>query len=313
MNRVDRLLAMILFLQGRRLVTAEQLAEQFGLSVRTVYRDLAALSEAGVPIAAQAGVGYSLMKGYHLPPVNFTEQEAAALITGGLLVQQFTDPTLSQPMQSALAKVRSVLPSAYLERIGILERAMATLATPQATPASNLEVVQGALGRRRVLRFDYRGAQGRETARREVEPHGLLYYLQRWHLIAWCRLRRDYRDFRCDRMRSVEVLDESFASRADFSAEAFVQGMPEPALQARIRFEPAAADRAKREWYLGLRDEQVEAGWHTLTLSTVEWTPLATWLLSFGQGATVLAPDALRQVMVALAEETAAHHRRLLT
>lgn len=310
MNRLDRLLAMILVLQGRRLVTAEYLAEHFDLSVRTVYRDLAALGEAGVPIAAQAGVGYSLLKGYHLPPVNFTEQEAAALITGGLLVQQFTDPSLSGAMQSALAKVRSVLPAAQRERIASLEQGMASLGSPLGAPPSHLDVVQRALGLRRVLRFDYAAANGQQTAGREVEPHGLIYYLQRWHLIGWCRLRRDYRDFRCDRLRAIEVLDETFTPRGDFSADTFVQGMPEPALQARIRFEPAAADRAKREWYLGLLDEQVEGGLHTLTLSTVEWPALAVWLLSFGSSATVLGPDTLRQLVVEVAEQTAAHHRQ---
>src|SRR6185503_11803203 len=91
MNRVDRLLAVILFLQSRRVTTAEQMARHFELSVRTIYRDLAALAEIGVPIAAEAGVGYTIMKGYHLPPVNFTTEEANALVTGGMLVGQFTD------------------------------------------------------------------------------------------------------------------------------------------------------------------------------------------------------------------------------
>src|SRR6187551_462883 len=99
MNRVDRLLALIVFLQSRRVVTAEQLAAHFELSVRTIYRDLAALGEAGVPIVAEAGVGYALLRGYHLPPVNFTAEEASALVTGGLLVGQFADASVRTRMQ----------------------------------------------------------------------------------------------------------------------------------------------------------------------------------------------------------------------
>src|SRR6266853_3697916 len=110
MNRVDRLLALILFLQSRRVVTAEQMAAHFELSVRTIYRDLVALGQAGVPIAAEAGVGYTLMRGYHLPPVNFTTKEASALVTGGLLVEQFADAAVKAQMQSALLKVRAILP-----------------------------------------------------------------------------------------------------------------------------------------------------------------------------------------------------------
>ncbi len=98
MNRTDRLVAMVLFLQGRRVVRAEELARHFEITVRTVYRDMAALSEAGVPLAGEEGVGYSLMKGYHLPPVMFTSEEAMALFVGGEMVKQFTDASLVSPM-----------------------------------------------------------------------------------------------------------------------------------------------------------------------------------------------------------------------
>jgi predicted DNA-binding transcriptional regulator YafY len=121
MNRIDRLTAMILMLQGHRVVTAEQLAEHFELSVRTVYRDISALGEAGVPIVAEAGVGYSLMRGYHMPPVMFTEEEAAALFTSGELCEQFGDESLKQSMKGALLKVRAALPDDrkdFLRRLG---------------------------------------------------------------------------------------------------------------------------------------------------------------------------------------------------
>src|SRR5688572_17067062 len=128
MNRVDRLLALILHLQSRRVTTAEHLAEHFGLSVRTIYRDLAALGEAGVPIVAEAGVGYGLLRGYHLPPVNLTPEEASAVVTGGMLVEQFADASVRAQMHSALLKVRAILPRDHQERVARLERSLATLA-----------------------------------------------------------------------------------------------------------------------------------------------------------------------------------------
>src|SRR4051812_21717731 len=131
MNRTDRLVAMVMQLQGRRVVRAEELARHFEVTVRTVYRDIAALGEAGVPVVGEAGGGDSLVKGYHLPPVMFTAEEATALFVGGELVKQFTDASLCVPMDSALAKIRSVLPRERQDDLDRLARATAILGSPR--------------------------------------------------------------------------------------------------------------------------------------------------------------------------------------
>src|SRR5438094_10316577 len=171
MNRVDRLMAMVVHLQGRRLVRAEDIAAQFEISVRTVYRDLAALGEAGIPIMAEAGVGYSLVKGYHLPPVMFTAEEASALFIGGKLVEQLTDASLRKQMESALLKIRSVLPRDRQDYLDRLERSTAVV-TRGLTPIPRLSgesliPIQRALAERRVLALDYQGFQRRELTRRQ--------------------------------------------------------------------------------------------------------------------------------------------------
>ncbi|XXY50772.1 YafY family protein [Sorangium sp. So ce269] len=310
MNRVDRLLALILFLQSRRLVTAEDMARHFGLSVRTIYRDLAALGEAGVPIAAEAGVGYSLMKGYHLPPVHFTAEEASALVTGGLLVEQLTDASLGAQARSALSKIRATLPRDHQERASRLERSLATTAKPTSPPQADLSLLQRALTNRQVLRFHYQGAGKTEAAERTVEPLGLIHYLGHWHLIAWCRARNDHRDFRADRIRDVMALRETFAPRGDFSVSEYIRAaMPAPTLRARVKFPLLAADRARREWWLGVVDERREDDGLVLTLATTTWEALVGWLLSFGPAATVQSPAELRTLLVQAAEAAAAHHR----
>src|SRR5215510_6469295 len=135
MNRVDRLMAIALRLQSRRLVRAEDLAAHFEISVRTIYRDMAALGEAGIPIVSEAGVGYSLLKGYHLPPVMFTAEEASALSVGGKLVEHLTDASLRKQMDSALLKIRSVLPRDRQDYLDRLERSTAIVSrTSKATP-----------------------------------------------------------------------------------------------------------------------------------------------------------------------------------
>lgn len=310
MNRIDRLLAQILFLESRRVVTAQEMAAHFELSIRTIYRDVAALGQAGVPIMAEAGVGYSLMKGYHLPPVNFTTEEASALVTGGLLVEQFADAAVKAQMYAALLKVRAILPRDHQERIARLERGLATSANVKAPVQADLSLLQQALANRRVLRFGYQGAGKAETTERIAEPLGLIHYLERWHLIAWCRSSRDYRDFRTDRMTDVTALRETYTPREDFSLAQYIRTMPAPNLRARVQFTQLAADRAKREWWLGVLDEESVPDGIVLTLAAVEWENLVRWLLSFEREVTVLTPESLRRSLVTAAENAAAHHAK---
>src|SRR5262245_12346972 len=220
MNRIDRMFATILLLQGRRVIKGEDIAAHFEISLRTVYRDVAALSEAGVPVVAEAGVGYSLLKNYSMPPVMFTPEEASALFLGGELVDHLTDPSLQAPMRSALLKIRSVLPHAQQDHLDRLKQTTALFISPPQTKTTSQAVltqIQNALAQRRVLALDY-CASGREQAtRREAEPLGLVYYSDHWHLVAYCRLRQDVRDFRTDRIARLALREETFPPRAQFS------------------------------------------------------------------------------------------------
>ena len=297
MNRIDRLLALILYLQSRRTCTAEAMAEHFGLSVRTIYRDIAALGEAGVPILAEAGIGYSLMKGYLLPPVNFSEQEAYALSTGVMLAQRMTTNSYNEKMQSALDKIKAVLPNEAKQRLELLAKGMATPQTEHPQQA-DLSVLQQAIARQQLLTFDYQNASQTQSYR-EVEAAGLVFYLGRWHVIAWCRLRQDFRDFRTDRIQNMQLHSEQFQTRANFNAKDFLQsGTPPAQLTAQILFAHTAADRARREWWQGITGEQQNSKGSVMTLSCSDWTSLACWVLSLGTAAKVLAPEELKQEML---------------
>src|SRR5215510_7157977 len=142
MNRVDRLMATVLRLQSRRVVRAEDIAARFEISLRTVYRDLAALGEAGIPILAEPGVGYSLVKGYHLPPVMLTAEEASALSMGEKLVAHLTDDSLRKQMESAVLKIRSVLPRDRQDYLDRLDRYTAVVTRgSNATPRLSSEAL----------------------------------------------------------------------------------------------------------------------------------------------------------------------------
>ncbi|MCE7935183.1 MAG: YafY family transcriptional regulator, partial [Chlorobi bacterium CHB2] len=219
MDRLNRLVAITLRLQSRRIVRAEDLAEDFGISVRTVYRDLRALEEAGLPIYAEAGKGYSLLEGYHLPPVMFTQEEAAALFLGGEFTERLTDESLRGHARSALMKIRAVLPperKEFIERVGSATAVYIPAPQPTFAPHAHLSLIQEAIAHRTVVEIAYQSGL-RERTTRAVEPLGLVYYASHWHLIAWCRLRLDVRDFRSDRIMAIRPLGESFPERQDFS------------------------------------------------------------------------------------------------
>ena len=314
MNRVDRLMAIVVRLQSRRVVRAEDIAADFEISVRTVYRDLAALGEAGIPIMAEAGVGYSLVKGYHLPPVMFTAEEASALSIGGKLVEHLTDASLRKQMDSALLKIRSVLPRDRQDCLDRLERSTAVVSrglTPIVRLSSETLIpVQRALAERRVLAMDYHGIQRQEMTRRQVEPLGLVYYSDNWHLIAYCRLRRDVRDFRTDRIGKLQVQNELFWGHADFSLKRYLEASSQAGKfdSARVRFKPEVIERVRREWACRLVEEKQDAEGVVVTLLaySLEW--LAGWVFSFGSMAEVLAPQKLIQLVANEAQTVAAKY-----
>jgi len=300
MNRTDRLVAMVMQLQGRRVVRAEELAGHFEISVRTVYRDISALAESGVPICGEAGVGYSLMKGYHLPPVMLTAEEAMALFVGGEMVKQFADASMSAPMQSALAKIRSVLPRDRQDDLDRLSQAMAIFGEsrlPSGLDQRMLLPIQQAIVSRRVLRMTYRAKARDADTVREVEPLGVTYHNAAWYLVAWCRLRRDFRYFKIERLRALEVLEQKFAPRPDFSLRDHLRELRATGekVVVRVWFSLDAIERVRRESYAEIQAEQAARGGFEVTMETFSLDWLAHWLLSFGSEAEALAPASLRE------------------
>lgn len=315
MNRTDRLVAMVMHLQGRRLVRAEDMAAHFEVSVRTIYRDIAALGEAGVPITGEAGVGYSLVRSYHLPPVMLTADEAAALSVGAEMVRQFTDASVSGPMNSALDKLRAVLPrdrQEHVERLARQTVVMGRVGNVATDPAAQpwLLAVQRGVAQRRVLRLRYRGAGAAEETEREVEPLGVVFYGGAWYLVAWCRLRRDFRHFRTDRVQRLDMLAEMFPARPDFSLASHLeqQMARHETLPARVWLAKRVQERARGESYATLVEERQRDGGAEFSLFTYchEW--LARWILSFGTDAEAIDPPRLRELVREEAEAVAARH-----
>lgn len=314
MNRIDRLTGLILLLQSHRVLTAERMAEHFEISVRTVYRDLAALGEAGVPIVAEAGVGYSLMRGYHIPPVMFTEDEAAALFMGGEVTEQVADESLRFAMRSALLKVRSVLPREKRDYINRLQPAVGVwlgCRTPGELRPDSVLPLQQAVVHKRCVELDYDTGGKGEVSTRTVEPLGLMYYSRHWHLIAYCRLRQDFRDFRLDRISRWQVTTATFAGHEGFSVKEFLADAIQrhELIPVKAAFPPQVMDRVRREMRCSsVSGTMTRGGWEEVELlvPSLDWLP--GWLLSFGRDVEVLAPEELRQSVYELASEVARRH-----
>jgi predicted DNA-binding transcriptional regulator YafY len=210
-KRLPRLTAILTLLQTKKIVTATELAKKFGISVRTVYRDIRALEQSGIPIVTEEGIGYSLMEGYKLPPIMFTEKEANALITAEQFVLRSKDSSLVKEFSEAIAKIKSVLRYSNKEKAELLaERVYFGRNFDAQVTSQSLTDIQLALTNFQLVRITYETPDAK-TSERTIEPFALYNSPQEdWTLAAYCRLRKDFRSFRLDRMKKVELLDGFF-------------------------------------------------------------------------------------------------------
>jgi len=224
MRRADRLFLLIHALRGRRsAITAQQLAHTLQVSLRTVYRDVADLQLSGVPIEGEAGVGYVLRKGADIPPLMFTVEELEALVVGTRFVRAFGGERLGRGAVAALLKIEAVLPPELRER-SQRTRIFAPQLDNRIESSGLIDTLHAAIERAQVLRLDYRDGNG-EVSLREVEPLALAFWGGSWTLGAWCRLRRDFRSFRPDRIVAHAVTGEIFADDPARNLDAYLRAV----------------------------------------------------------------------------------------
>ncbi|MBL7717595.1 MAG: YafY family transcriptional regulator [Flavipsychrobacter sp.] len=226
MNRIDRLFGILTFLQSRKYVTAEAIAEKFGMSVRTVYRDIKALNEQGVPVSFEQHKGYFVVQGYFLPPVSFSTEEANALLLMERIVEGFADRSIQTHYTSALQKVKAVMRPSDKEKLETLTQKMHFQMPECFTPDFEyLSPLQNAIVARHVVLLDYKNNKS-EVSQRKVEPIGLAFYAFAWHLIAWCQLRQDYRDFKVSRILKARNLELPFTNPNPMELKDYMKSIP---------------------------------------------------------------------------------------
>lgn len=209
LKRLSRLTAILTQLQTKRLLTASFLAEKFNVSTRTIYRDIKALEDAGVPIITEEGKGYSLMEGYKIPPIMFTENQANALILAEQLVLTTKDTSFIKDYNEAVEKVKAVLKYSLKDKVNLLsERTRFERNVNRERNSNNLSDLQFALTNHILIKIEYTNEKG-ENSTRTIEPFALLN-TENWLLVAYCRLRKEFRYFRLDRIQKMEYLQEHF-------------------------------------------------------------------------------------------------------
>ncbi len=311
MNRTDRLLAIVLELQSKKFVTAEHLAATFEVTKRTIYRDMMALDESGVPIMAMPGVGYSLIDGYFLPPLSFSSDEAIMLLLGTDFVGQNFDAQYRGAAQSANQKIVAVLPDKLRQEVEYLESSIRFVALTGQFAPEVLQQLRRAIIQRRMVRFRYyarsRDSQASATSLRDADPYALLHISGTWMLIAYCHLRKDSRHFRLDRMEAVEVLDKTFARPADFKLERAEEEERPVVVRALFDHDVTRWVRETPSYFKVAEEEQSDGLLVTLTVKQPE--EVLNWLLSWGSHVRVLEPESLREMVTNEAERMLKHHR----
>jgi predicted DNA-binding transcriptional regulator YafY len=219
MNRTDRLLAIVLELQAKGWQRAEDLAKTFEISKRTVYRDMLALAESGVPVVSSPGQGYSLMEGYFLPPLSFSTDEAVTLLLGADYMAQNFDAEYRTAARSTISKIEVVLSHRLRDDVSDLKRRMrfiSVLSLSRQEPPELLAQIRRAIVQRRTIRFEYHARVSEEPHTvREGDPYSLVNYNRRWYVRAYDHLRQDIRSFRLVRMEQVKVLERVFTPLPD--------------------------------------------------------------------------------------------------
>jgi predicted DNA-binding transcriptional regulator YafY len=293
--KIERLLAIVVLLLNRRKVTARELADRFEVSIRTVYRDIAALNGAGIPVISSQGHdgGLAIPDGYKLSRQLLSPRDLQAMLA---TLRGVNQAMANKDLQRIIETLDTLLPKdgetlrLHGQRSFIVD---ITPWGPSATPAHSVETVQRAVDGALLLDFSYTDASGRGSER-TVEPHVLVYKGYAWYLLAWCRLRRDFRLFRLSRMAAPRPRSESFVRRDIGDIQRFFRFECASTLAVALRCTPAVRSKVE-EYFPGAELTRDEAGWTTIHVELPDDPWIFSFILGFGSDIEILAPDSWRR------------------
>lgn len=300
MNRIDRISAILIHLQSRKVVKAGDIADRFNISLRTVYRDIKTLEEAGIPLMGEAGVGYSIVDGYRLPPVMFTREEATAFLTAEKFVEKLTDASIIASHNSAMYKIKAILRTAEKDLLEDIDHNIQVVThqhQPKQIDHGYTQIILDSIARRNVLYIEYFAHHNQQNTKREIEPVGIFCMDGYWHLIAFCLLRNDYRDFRIDRIKSLYAIGKKFNKKHPTLKAYIAQTAKEKQLETIvIKVEKEIHPKlAYQKYWNGFVSEKQTGNMIEMTFLTSSSEGFARWYMMFADNAEILQPDSLKE------------------
>lgn len=307
-----RLITLIMLLQRRPKQKASDLAEELGVSVRTVHRYVNELNQMGIPVYSERGPygGFSLVRGYRMPPLVFTPQEATAIYLGASLVEEIWGQLYADAARGVTAKLDSVLPDDQRQEVAWARRTLVATGfhrTDQTPLEPVLSKLRRAARQRRRVTMTYRSRSRPDPLRRSVDPYALVHRWGWWYLIGYCCLRDAMRTFRVDRIEELAVSEEMYAVPEDFDIRAYLaeETWFPPRFQVRLRFPPEVALEARDEGSSWETTAEQPDGSLVVTFGATDLEWAARVALWYGPQVTVLEPEELRLLLGELARTLA--------
>ena len=304
-KRFDRIVAILIQLQSKKIVKAQDLADRFQVSLRTIYRDIRTLEASGVPIASEAGVGYSIMEGYRLPPVMFTREEASSFVAAEKLMQNYTDKTLGSYHESAMFKIKSVLRGSQKDWVTRLESQVDIGTMPDLFNKDipdALEILFESIAEKKQVKLTYYGIESEAPVERTIEPVGIFHENNYWYVMGYCHLRKDYRQFRTDRMEKINrtpILFEKEHATLDQLRED-----PEERPKTKVRIlvdKKISRFLGSGRNYQGFVSQKIKGNQVEMTFLSADIDQsFARWYLMFADYATIIEPESLKERVLTL-------------
>lgn len=302
MNRIDRLSAILIMLQSSLSVKPRQIMERFGIGIRTVYRDLRALEESGIPIAGDSRIGYSLVEGYKLPPLMFTQEEAFAFLAAEKLVDRFTDQGLRTSYKSGIDKIRAVMRVVEKETINTIDNKMGTLdfhLPVIADSYNHLQPLMDSVAKRYKIEITYVSRSKNETTVRTIDPIGVFFSRTNWYIIGFCNEKNDYRTFKVTRIQhikqtSIPIIDSHPPLDTFLERLGTREGLQEIIIEVNLS-DFSIIDENK--YYQGLISEKKNGNKMELQFMTFSIERFARWYISYIDIAQIVFPEELKSVV----------------
>lgn len=306
-KRFDRIIAILIQLQSKKIVKAQELANRFEVSLRTIYRDIRTLEASGVPIYSEAGVGYALMDGYRLPPVMFTREEVSSFIAAEKLMQKFTDPSLGSHYASAMYKLKSVLRSTDKDWVSNIEsRILMQTQEPLFHDSSpnTLTLLFDSIAEKKQIILCYKTIEAEQATNRNIEPVGVFHDHNNWYFLGYCHLRQDYRQFRTDRILGIQKTECDFTIEHDSLETYLTKTETIPTTKVRILVDKKIINYIRYEQkYHGYVSEKEAGNQIEMTFMSRDiQESFPRWFLMFGDYATILEPEKLKTRTLELVE-----------